>query len=118
MKIIDYLHITIEEYNDLLFETYLKWCAKMSQNDYDLQQLLANAKMYKWFLFNINGLEQEFMEDALPYLELKNSQAMVELWKKHTMKIYYYYSVPLINVARKTTIINIIQPHDLNSLRN
>jgi hypothetical protein len=113
--IYELLGITQEKYNEILFQKYFDWCGAKAQSQVHLQQLLANKKMYKWFMVQITGLEVDFRDEATPYVELNDSAAMIKLWHKSTMKIFMYYSVPLLNVARKVNITNTIQAHDIRS---
>jgi hypothetical protein len=113
--IFEILGVNQKIYNEILFQKYFDWCGKKAHSQEHLQQLIANKKMYKWFMVQITGLEVDFRDEAMPYQNLKDSEAMIKLWHKSTMKIFIYYSVPLLNVASKLNIINTIQQHDIRS---
>lgn len=117
--IYELMSITALQYETLIWKTYLKWCQSQAHNDTaDLQKLLANRKMFNFFMVQITGLEVDLREEMQPYVHLKDGDAMIELWKKQTARIVAYYSHPIRNQARKINIINHIQSHDLRSLRN
>jgi|GEM_PF-5310598 len=116
--IYEHMSITQQAYNDLLWKLYFKYCDGQSHNLNDLQRLLANKKMYRFFMVQITGLEVDLIEEMQPYVHLKDGPAMTKLWLKHTNVIHGYYNDALKQQARKLTIINTIQKHDLRLIQN
>lgn len=72
-KIIDYLQLTSEEYDERVFEIFWSWCLKYGRNSNHSQQLLSNSSISQWWIKEYDKLQQNFL-DAIPHLPLhKNS---------------------------------------------
>ncbi|WP_294958758.1 hypothetical protein [uncultured Flavobacterium sp.] len=72
-KIIDYLQLTSEEYDERVFEIFWSWCFKYGKSSNHSQQLLANSPISNWWIKEYVKLESKFLE-AVPHLPLhKNS---------------------------------------------
>lgn len=72
-KIIDYLQLTSEQYDERIFQIFWSWCQRYGKTTNHSQQLLSNSAVSNWWTREYEKLENKFLE-ALPYLPLhKNS---------------------------------------------
>lgn len=100
------LNITQRTYEErLIFDKYLLWCDLQSADDHDCQKLLANAAVFAWWLQEYRRLENEFRQEAAPYVETANPKTLLQLYIETVIKIRDYYPKPLIQTARKTNIV-------------
>ncbi|MGR3791593.1 hypothetical protein ACUXZJ_12045 [Flavobacterium sp. TN-1] len=110
MKIINLLNIHPEQYSSMLFETYMHWCTDFCTKNYEqeLQSLLANAPINKYFLMEYRKLEAEFLEMAKEYQKDPNitPEDYRELYADCTVKIFNRHQKALVRNAKITTIIN------------
>lgn len=61
--VIKYLKISPDNYDDRLFQMYFNWCQRHAVSDNNLQELLANAQLNKWFMRHYAVLEKLFITD-------------------------------------------------------
>lgn len=104
MKTHEILGITEEQYEDKIFKHWFKWCEINSSDDSEFQSLIANAPLNKWWLVNLQRIEVEFQEECYPYLSDCQSlrEEMGDLWFKNILKMYIYYSKPLLQTKKMT----------------
>ena len=114
-KIYEILGITQEAYNSLLFDKFFDWCGYKAHDQVDMQKLVANKRMYKFFMVQITGLEIDFREEAIPYLELNDSHAMTTLWDRHMNTVFMYYNQRILELARNAQSFNNIRQHDIRN---
>ena len=96
-KIMDYLMMTSEEYDNMIYQTYFVWCHKRASTDNKLQELLANSAVNKWFLKQYLKLESNFI-------------AMVEHFPNQVKDLNYHYkgcTVEIYNLYPLDLITNL-----------
>lgn len=97
-------------YKMMVFDNYLAWCDLNSVNDNDLQALLSNASLHKWFMNIYNQLEVDFYAK---YNGDKNQR--INQYATATMKISEYYPPRMfLKSIRTASKKNITQKHNLN----
>ncbi|AMA49435.1 hypothetical protein [Flavobacterium covae] len=108
-KVIELLDLSTPDYETLLFETYFNWCTDFCSNyQDDLQSLVANRALNKYFLQEYNKLEEEFLQLASRYENNINITSVHyrELYADCTVKIFNRFSKVLIKKAKQNTITN------------
>lgn len=99
--IIDYLQITTEEYNELIFQYYWNWCFKYASTPNITQQLLANALVNKWFMIELHKVELQFMKTAQ---NLPNKKHVLEpVFYGLLVQVFNIYPKPLIEGLKKNS---------------
>jgi hypothetical protein len=106
-KIMNYLQISSQEYEDRLFHTFWNWCNKYGKNTKHSQQLLANYSVSKWWILEYNKLEDKFLE-ALFCFPL-NRDNLEYHFNGFTIQIYTIYPKALIEAVRVS-----IQKEEIN----
>lgn len=104
-KLYELLLFTPEQYNDNYFDVYFRWCQNYSQNtDQDIQKILANTKISKWFNYEFEQLEFLAYEAIAPvHGQIKYTQART-MYAALTAPIFMNYPKPLIDEARKINV--------------
>lgn len=94
-QIIDILQWTSEEYEERLFMSIWNWCQLHGKYPSIIQQLLANAKVNKWFMTEYIKSEIQFIKiaDQLP----NNTKQLEAHYKACTAQIMSLYPKPLID---------------------
>lgn len=105
-QIIDYLQISSEEYDIDVFDYYFKWCETHGKSHPHVQELMANARIDRWFMKNFEKLEQQYI-DALPFI-IKTGKNLKYEYQAHVGHIFTLYPKPLIDAIKidLTTINN------------
>lgn len=106
MHILNILHYTPEQYERILFETWLAYADIISFNEIDLQKILANTAYFNWFLQEHNRLEQLFMSDIQVYLGKIDIETIRDFYDDYTCQVAKHYPKPLLKAARKLSIVN------------
>lgn len=104
-KLYELLLFTPEQYDDNYFEVYFRWCMNFMQNeDLDLQKILANTKISKWFNYEFEQLEYLAYEAILPvHGQIKYTQART-MYAALTAPIFMKFPSALIDEARKINV--------------
>lgn len=101
MNAFELLKITEEQYQTKVFELWLHWCETKSYSPEQFSKLSQCASLCAWWKQNLEQLEKEFCEDALPYHEIMTANDAAKLYYKHVNKLTLYYSNPLMRIAFK-----------------
>jgi len=97
------LQCTPHQLEMTVFNHFQWWCELYAFSNQDLQRLLSNATVNRWFLKEYTKYQKSFLEKATPYFGLGDAQAMYDLYKQETRKIQYYYPRAIIYSVRKKT---------------
>ena len=54
------LKMTPEEYEEMIFGAYARWCESVTINDREFQKVLANSGINKWYMTEYEKCEKEF----------------------------------------------------------
>jgi len=95
------LKITPHEHSMFVLDTYMVWCESYSNNDADLQKLIANTKLFQYWISVYRALEDDFIWKVRDYEDL-GKDTIWDFYNNITTKITQYYSKPLIKKALKT----------------
>ena len=104
------LDLSPEAYENMIMETYLRWCMDFCTNyQSELQSVLANAKMNKYFLFEYAKGETEFLRLISRY---KDSPTVTQkdvqtLYNDCTFDIFNRTPKSLIQEAKKLKVYDI-----------
>lgn len=104
-----HLNILPSDYEDLMMQTYMRWCMDFCRNyQGDLQSLLANAALNRYFLTEYKKLEDEFVLLISRYDGYSNitDSDKINLYSQCTVQIFNRRCMPLINQAKTLKIEN------------
>jgi len=110
------LDITEETYWNKFIERYMRWCTGRALHNVDgvivtdLQMLMANSSLSKWYTLQHEELEKQAIEVLRPQFDRIPLEKMREIHNIMMNDIFKAYPKPLIDAARKLTIIN--PPYD------
>jgi len=112
MKSILYLtNRTQEQYDDVVFDIWFKWCELNAQHFEDVypeqgkiqfQQFLAHSKLNAWWCRELALLEDAFLKEANYYEGRIEPSTARSLWHHHVTKIMRLYPTVLIKNIRKS----------------
>lgn len=109
------LGITPQEYELKVFDIWFTWCANRSIDIAELQMLLANSAINKWFIDEMRYHEKEFRERITPFINTASKQDIENCYKITSSGIYGKYPKPLTDeVSKSLSNIKITLTHNLN----
>lgn len=94
------LKITPEVYDMVVFGNFMKWCNNFAKNDNEVQRLITSPALSKWWITEYHKLEQNFMEQALPYHNALTTQEMTKFYNEEMLQIHHFFSKPLVYCAK------------------
>jgi hypothetical protein len=97
-KVMDYLMISSEEYDEMILNTFWNWCDKWATSGSVFQGLVANSALNKWFLQQHSRLEKDFI-DLVEFFPNKFNNAKFN-YHSCTAEIFLLYPKPLINACK------------------
>lgn len=101
------LNKTPLQYEIIIWETYYRWCLDFCSNyQNDLQSVLANSKINKYFLFEYGKCETEFLK-LITFYESEigiTPQEAQKLYDKCVLQIFNRTPKPLIDEAKKLKV--------------
>lgn len=87
--------ISSAEYDERIFITFWNWCKDRASSESETQELLANARVNKWFLNQYTQLENEFIQ-LVETFPKKLRDAKPEYYRT-TTEIFNLYPKPLLD---------------------
>ncbi|QAA81382.1 hypothetical protein EI546_06410 [Aequorivita sp. H23M31] len=93
------LKMTTEDYEMLLMDWWLSYCAQKGQNQQQVQKLMCNNTLYNWWYAQLEAVEREFIQEATPYAASYTQDDAKKLYAKHVYKLQKYYNSNLIKEA-------------------
>ena len=103
------LNVSQFDYDFMVMNIYLRWCMDFSLNYFnDLQKVVANTPINKYFLTEFKKIEAEFLEIMQEYdgaTNIKPKDAL-QVFNRCSIQIFNRYPKILIHEAKKLNIIN------------
>lgn len=101
------LNIPPDIYEIRLFRRYANWCATFENGSPDdLQKLLANTAINKWFLNRYAELEQRAYNILYKEHQAMPATEVQRMYEAVMVDIFTTYPKPLFEAARKLSVIN------------
>jgi hypothetical protein len=97
------LQMTASEYDDMVFKSYLRWCESVSLNAQELQKILANSSISRWYMTEYTKLEVEFMQltGSFEICETITKCDFKTCYKNCTIQMFNIRPMPLLQEAKK-----------------
>ncbi len=98
------LQLTHQEYEDLFFDTYQRWCESVTVTAREFQKVLANATINRWYRIEFAKCEAEF-EHLTSRYEGSDTITVVDLKKCYdtcTVQMFNIRPMALLHEAKKT----------------
>lgn len=93
------LKMTKDEYDMLVMNWWTTYCFEKGKTPKNAQKLLINNTVFHWWYAQLEIVELEFAEDALPFLHQYTQEDASKLYAKHAYKLQKYYNSNLIKEA-------------------
>lgn len=110
ITIYELLGKTAQEYEQEDFERYMRWCmsfANRLSEGRDLQMLLANTAVSKYYTEHFRALESQFLTVVLPIYKSTKVESIRQIYVSITAQMYNNYPGALFEAARNLRISNL-----------
>lgn len=102
------LNVNQEAYEDIVLGVYTRWCMDFVSNyQTDLQKVMANAALNRYFLDELAKCEYEFlslMDEYEGQANIKPADAL-KMYRKCCFQLFNRYPKVLIQQAKATNIV-------------
>lgn len=100
------LKMTPEQYEDLIFGCYAHWCESVTINDRELQKVLANSGINKWFMTEYAKCEAEFLQLTTRYEECDTITVtdFKKCYNQCTYRMFNIRPMALLQIIKKSTV--------------
>lgn len=102
------LKMSPEEYELLIFGAYARWCETLSgTSDRELQKILANSGINKWFMTEYAKCEAEFLQLITRYDECDTITAtdLKKCYSECTYRMFNIRPMALLQIIKKSAPI-------------
>ncbi|MBP4139656.1 hypothetical protein [Flavobacterium geliluteum] len=101
------LAITPEQLESLIWNIYQNWCESVSITTIELQQILANAAINRWFLLELQKCEIEFHTLTDRYSDSNVTEKdMEKCYKDCALKLFNIRPMALLNQITRSKTTN------------
>lgn len=100
------LGIDTAKYEDMVFAIFLVWAQGYAVKPNDIQNIIANAAIARWFRSELSQLEEDFKEEIKGFESNHTITALhlKTLYHRSIVRIYILQPKPLITQARKVPL--------------
>ena len=111
------LYMSQSAYNENYIQQYMRWCIDKSCESEkqmhvidrnfskpDLQSIIANTHISKWYAYEYEKLEQKFIQISTPQHGSISCPQVRQIFSALVSEIFTRYPNPLIESARKLSI--------------
>ena len=105
------LKMSTEEYENLFFGAYARWCESVTINNQDFQKVLANAGINKWYRTEYAKCEAEFLQLTHNYQESDTITVtdFKTCYNNCTVQMFNIRPMALLQEIKKTTVLHKIK---------
>lgn len=105
-KILEYLEVTQEEYENMYLGAYMRWCESVCLAPSEFQNVLANASISKYYNTELAKCEAEFVKLFSRYenSETVSAKDAKNLYCDCTFKMFNIRPMVLLSTAKKIKV--------------
>lgn len=103
------LQMTPEDYENMIFGAYARWCESVTINPREFQKVLANSAVNRWYLMEYSKCEKEFNSLTDRYGNSISTQDFQRCYNECTYNMFNIRPTALLQQIKKT--------HNVNSLK-
>ena len=98
------LKMSADEYEEMIFGAYARWCETVTTNAHEFQKVLANSAVNKWFLMEYAKCEKDFeqLTDRYEECETITANDFKRCYAECTYRMFNIRPMALLNEAKKS----------------
>lgn len=105
-KKLEYLGVSAEQYEQMYIGSYMRWCERLCKSPSELQSILANSSVNKFYNAELAKCEEEFVKLFSRYegsTTVSATDAKI-LYTTCTFKMYSIRPIALLLNSKKTNV--------------
>lgn len=106
-KILNRTGLNEEQYEKIVFNTFLMCLSEISRTPQHLQLLLINQPISKWFLTEVSKFNEEFYNDTIPFIPLDKKHVETH-YRRAIRRIARHYPSALIDRVKVNNNANFL----------
>lgn len=95
-QVIQLLKCNQSTYEIEVYNLWLSWCQKKTNNTKSLQKAIILKPLFNWWQKELQKLEENFVAEAEIYGDSLTHEVALDYWKETTFPIHFKFSKPLI----------------------
>lgn len=107
------LQMTPEQYEELIFGAYARWCESVTLNPRELQKALASAAINKWYLTEYAKCERECIQLTHRYEKSITVEDFKRCYNDCTYGMFNIRPTALLQEIKKTQVVSYLKIHGL-----
>lgn len=105
------LKMTPEEYEEMIFGAYARWCEGVTTNLHEFQKVLANASISKWYMTEYAKCEEGFQKITDCYVDSCTARDMQICYNNCTFQMFNIRPMALLQEINKKKSVDSIKFH-------
>lgn len=108
--------MSTQEYEDMLYDSYARWCESVTISMREFQKAIANARINKWYLLEYAKCEAEFVLLTQRYEDSISTEDYQRCYNSCTFKMYSIKPSALLREIRKKWTNGLSKVPDMEKL--
>lgn len=105
------LQMTAEDYENMIFGAYARWCESVTINAREFQKVLANSAVNKWYLMEYAKCEEKFATMTQRYDENIPVKDYQTFYNDCTYGMFNIRPTALLQEIKKTRAVSYLKVH-------
>lgn len=110
MTTLEKLNIDNNQYEEMIFSLYARWCESVTINNTQFQIILANAMVNKWFLIELKKCEAEFkfLTDRYINSPTVTYTDFLNCYKNTTYRLFSIRPTALLEILKQSNSLSLL----------
>ena len=105
------LQMTAEDYENMIFGGYARWCESVTINAREFQKVIANSAINKWYLMEYAKCEKEFNNLTDRYGNSITTEDFKRCYNDCTFGMFNIRPTALLQEIKKTRAVSYLKVH-------
>ena len=105
------LQMTAEDYENMIFGGYARWCESVTINAREFQKVIANSAVNKWYLMEYAKCEEKFAAMTQRYDESIPVKDYQTFYNDCTYGMFNIRPTALLQEIKKTRAVSYLKVH-------
>lgn len=103
------LQMTSEDYENMIFGAYARWCESVTINPREFQKVIANSAVNKWYLTEYAKCEKEFNHLTDRYGNSITTEDFKRCYSDCTYIMFNIRPTALLQEIKKTRVVSYLK---------
>lgn len=105
------LQMNAEDYENMIFGSYARWCESVTINAREFQKVLANSAISKWYMTEYTKCELEFEQLTARYEDSETviAEDFKRCYAECTYRMFNIRPMALLQKIKKTNVVSYLK---------